>query len=107
MKLKLVHLKVIMYPVISRLLNVYQLNNIWLTCINLLLWQSYYFNGYYQQQLNEQQIQINQLRNTLIAREKELDYLKKQLSRQEHQMTMDEDNEIIEIGDNIPEQEMD
>jgi hypothetical protein len=96
-----------MYPVISRLLNVYQLNNIWLTCINLLLWQSYYFNGYYQQQLNEQQIQINQLRNTLIAREKELDYLKKQLSRQEHQMTMDEDNEIIEIGDNIPEQEMD
>jgi hypothetical protein len=50
-----------------------------MTCINLLLWQSCYFNTFYQQKLNDQQIQINQLRHHLNVREKELDDLKRQL----------------------------
>jgi hypothetical protein len=44
-----------------------------MTYINLLLWQSCYFNSFYKQQIND-------LRDDLNVRAKDLNYLNRQLN---------------------------
>jgi hypothetical protein len=83
-----------------------RLNNIWLICFNLLVWQSYHFNSYYQQHLHHQQVQINDLKRQLGLRGKELDAIRRQLNMEQQEVVMDDDHdeEIIEtVVDQIPE----